>query len=148
MPHDMTEPLQETPVEEEVTAVPEAIQEEIQQAVQQELEKALPDAAEQLLQQREQALEEREQALHLREMRAFAREQLQIRALPEALLPALCCRDEASCKESLDQVEKAFRTAVQEGVVERMRGQEPLRGELVPLEKMDDDAYYHMTYGK
>ncbi|MBQ9944030.1 MAG: DUF4355 domain-containing protein [Clostridia bacterium] len=100
------------------------------------------------LKEREAALAEREQALIQREMRAFAREQLALRQLPDVLIGALCCKDEACCNESLDQVEKAFRTAVQEGVVERMRGQEPARGDAVSLDTMDDDAYYHFTYAK
>lgn len=102
----------------------------------------------QQLSEREAALSQREQALTQREMRAFAREQLAARQLPDVLIDALCCRDEASCTQSLDQVEKAFRTAVQEGVVERMRGQEPARGDAVSLDTMDDDAYYHFTYAK
>ena len=100
------------------------------------------------LKEREDALAEREQALTEREMRAFAREQLAARQLPDALIGALCCKDEESCTKSLDQVEKAFRTAVQEGVVERMRGQEPARGDAVSLDTMDDNAYYHFTYAK
>lgn len=102
----------------------------------------------QQLSEKESALIEREQALIQREMRAFAREQLALRQLPDALIGALCCKDEESCTKSLDQVEKAFRTAVQEGVVERMRGQEPARGDAVSLDTMDDDAYYHFTYAK
>ena len=100
------------------------------------------------LDEREAALLAREQALVEREMRSFAREQLARRKLPEALLDALCCQNEECCMESLNRVEQAFRTAVQEGVVERMRGEEPLRGEAAPLDAMDDNAYYHATYVK
>ena len=117
-------------------------QQEEKDALSEEEKKALQ------LQEKEVALANREKALQEREMRAYAHEQLMLRSLPEALLPALCCKDEASCKESLDQVEKAFRTAVQEGVMERMRGEEPLRSDAAPLDTMDDAAYYHATYMK
>ncbi len=100
------------------------------------------------LEDREDAVSARENALFEREMRSFAREQLLKRKLPEALLDALCCKSEEKCLESLDKVEKAFRTAVQEGVVERMRGTEPVRSDSQPLDTMDDNAYYHATYVK
>ena len=74
------------------------------------------------LDEREAALLAREQALVEREMRSFAREQLSRRKLPEALLDALCCQNEECCMESLNRVEQAFRTAVQEGVVEAVDG--------------------------
>lgn len=133
--------------------LPAALQEMIRKAVAQavaEERKALqpPVSPADELKEREAALAEREQALIQREMRAFAREQLALRQLPDVLIGALCCKDEACCNESLDQVEKAFRAAVQEGVVERMRGQEPARGDAVSLDTMDDDAYYHFTYAK
>ncbi len=96
----------------------------------------------------ENALSQREAAIREREMRAFAREQLLRRSLPEALLDALCCRDEESCIESLDKVETAFRQAVQEGVLERMRGEEPRRTAAPSLAALDDQAYYTATYQK
>lgn len=138
---------------ENVPALEEMIRQAVAAALAEEhkaMEKAVsPEAAlHNELAEKEAALEEREQALKEREMRSFAREQLANRKLPEVLLDALCCRDEESCLNSLEQVEKAFRTAVQEGVVERMRGKEPLRSDAAPLDTLDDDAYYHATYVK
>lgn len=106
------------------------------------------EKADHLLRTREETLSAREQALTEREMRAFAREQLGKRKLPQALLDALCCKDEESCKASLEKVEKAFRSAVQQGVMERMRGQEPQHASTGSLDELDDDAYYRQTYQK
>lgn len=102
----------------------------------------------QALDQHKEAMTQREKALFAREMRSFAREQLVKRSLPEALLDALCCDSEEACLESLNKVENAFRTAVQQGVVSRMRGNEPLRSDTLSLDEMDDNAYYHATYVK
>ncbi len=142
------------PETEEKLLLSEEMQACIRQAVAQEMARqkvaALSPAEQEKMQQdeREAALLAREQALTEREMRSFAREQLALRKLPEALLDALCCLNEERCLESLNRVEQAFRTAVQEGVVERMRGEEPLRSEAAPLDAMDDNAYYHATYVK
>lgn len=155
--NEMNEAAVSAVAEEAQQSLPASLQEMILKAVAQavaEEKKAFQpvlspeDEARQQLSEKEAALAQREQALSQREMRAYAREQLAARQLPDALLGALCCRDEESCNMSLDQVEKAFRTAVQEGVVERMRGQEPARGDAVSLDTMDDDAYYHFTYAK
>ncbi len=102
----------------------------------------------QALDQHKEEMAQREKALFAREMRSFAREQLVKRSLPEALLDALCCDSEEACLESLNKVENAFRTAVQQGVVSRMRGNEPLRSDALSLDEMDDNAYYHATYVK
>lgn len=155
--NEMNEAAVSAVAEEAQETLPAALQEMILKAVAQAVsqeKKALQPAlspeetARQQLSEKEAALAEREQALTQREMRAYAREQLAARQLPDVLIGALCCRDEESCNMSLDQVEQAFRAAVQEGVVERMRGQEPARGDAVSLDTMDDDAYYHFTYAK
>lgn len=122
----------------------------VQQAVAEKFAAAQEKLAQekQSLHQQQEEMTQREKALFAREMRSFAREQLVKRNLPEVLLDALCCDSEEACLESLDKVEAAFRTAVQQGVVSRMRGSEPLRGDALSLDEMDDNAYYHATYKK
>lgn len=145
----VSSPEAETPVQQMPDGLQEMILKAVAQAVAEEKKAFQPPVSPaDALKEREDALAEREQTLTEREMRAFAREQLAARQLPDALIGALCCKDEESCTQSLDQVEKAFRAAVQEGVVERMRGQEPARGDAVSLDTMDDNAYYHFTYAK
>ena len=155
--NEMNEAAVSPMAEEAQQALPASLQEMILKAVAQavaEEKKAFQpvlspeDEARQQLSEKEAALVQREQALSQREMRAYAREQLAARQLPDALLGALCCRDEESCIESLDKVETAFRQAVQEGVLERMRGEEPRRTAAPSLAALDDQAYYTATYQK
>ena len=90
-----------------------------------------------------QDLEAREAALVLRETRANAADMLRERGLPLGLLDALDCRDAERCQATLTAVETAFRAAVQQEVLHRMRGAPPDRGEPEPdLDSMDDAAYY------
>lgn len=153
-PAEMPKSQEATPEEKQPLSTEEMIRQAVAQAVAEEKKAwkapalSREEMEKQQLDEREAALLAREQALAEREMRSFAREQLAQRKLPEALLDALCCKDEESCLNSLNQVEKAFRAAVQEGVVERMRGEEPLRSDAAPLDTMDDEAYYHATYVK
>ena len=76
-------------------------------------------------QKREKELSDREAALTLRELRAQASQTLTEKNLPLALLDCLNFGDAEKCNESIDSVEKAFRSAVQAGVEERMKGSAP-----------------------
>lgn len=71
---------------------------------------------------REQELAKREQAIALREMRAEAAATLTEKGIPVVLLDALDYSDAENCTASIEKVEKAFRTAVQQGVEERLKG--------------------------
>ena len=76
-------------------------------------------------QKREKDLSDREAALTLRELRAQASQTLTEKNLPLSLLDCLNFGDAEKCNESIDSVEKAFRSAVQAGVEERMKGSAP-----------------------
>lgn len=157
--NELMEPMPDMPAQPEEEKVQEnpftpAQMQLVQETISQALSACMAEKEQetQKMQQRlsdeENALSAREEAIREREMRAFAREQLLRRSLPEALLDALCCRDEESCVHSLDKVEAAFRTAVQQGVMERMRGEEPRRTAAPSLSALDDQAYYTATYQK
>jgi hypothetical protein len=75
--------------------------------------------------QREKALADREAALSLRELKAQAATTLAEKGLPKELLDSLSYADADTCQKSIDAVESAFRTAVQAGVEERLKGKEP-----------------------
>lgn len=73
---------------------------------------------------REQELAEREAALSLRELKAQAATTLVEKGLPRELLDSLSYQDAEACQKSIEAVEAAFRTAVQAGVEERLKGKE------------------------
>ena len=73
-------------------------------------------------QQREAELEKRERDLQFREMRAQALETLAEKQLPRELADCLDYASAEKCQASVENVEKAFRAAVQSGVEERLRG--------------------------
>lgn len=101
--------------------------------------------------QREQAFVEREQALARRELRAEALETLARKGLPASLADTLDYTDAEGVKSSLEGVETAFRSAVQRGIEERMRGKElPARGTSggVDLSKLTDYEYYRTILRK
>lgn len=75
--------------------------------------------------QREKALADREAALSLRELKAQAATTLAEKGLPKELLDSLSYADADTCQKSIDAVESAFRTAVQAGVEERLKGKTP-----------------------
>ena len=94
---------------------------------------------------------EREQALARRELRAEALETLARKGLPASLADTLDYTDAEGVKSSLEGVETAFRSAVQRGIEERMRGKElPARGTSggVDLSKLTDYEYYRTILRK
>lgn len=87
-------------------------------------------------QEREVALAKREAELTRRELRAQALETLTGRGLPHELADVLNYADADTCNASLTGMEKAFRTAVQRGVEDRMRGTPPKSGSADPTASM------------
>ena len=68
----------------------------------------------------EAALAKREAEITRRELRATALETLAEKELPKELIDTIVLTDSDACKSSIDSVEKAFRTAVEKGVNERL----------------------------
>mgnify|MGYP001190251175 CR=1 FL=1 len=75
--------------------------------------------------ERETALAQREEALQRREIHAAAVQLLQEKGLPSELADALEYTDEQSMRAAIDQLEQAFRLALQQGIEERMKGMAP-----------------------
>ena len=100
-------------------------------------------SAEERLREREKQLAEREREITRRELRAMAAQLLGSRGLPGELADALCFEDAEACERSIDSVERAFRTAVQQGVSQRLgSGTPPRGGEMCDPAKLTDDQYY------
>lgn len=93
-----------------------------------------------------EALRKRERAVQLREMRLQAQKTLHERALPEALCDALCYDSPESLARSLDSTEAAFRLAVENGVLDRMRGQAPVKAPARDNTDLTDEEYYNLLY--
>lgn len=101
--------------------------------------------AEESYKKREGELTKREQELLRREMKATARDTLTERGLPAELLDSLDLSSAENCTASIDRIEKAFRSAVQKGVEDRMGGRTPRVGgnQTKPdYDKMSDEEYY------
>ena len=77
---------------------------------------------------REAELSKREAEITRRELKAQALETLAQKGLPSDLSSMLAYTDADACNASIDAVEKAFRSAVQKGVEERLRGNAPKTG--------------------
>ena len=92
---------------------------------------------------RRQTLDTREDELRRRELTAQAHELLQQRGLPTALADCLAFADADALRRGVDTLESAFRTAVQQGVEERLLTQDaPKSGAVKPLSEMTDEEYY------
>lgn len=91
---------------------------------------------------REAALNEREGAIARRELRAEAAKLIAERRLPPELADALSYESTESVNASLDAAERAFRSAVQLGVEERMRGQLPAAARSARSGDLSDAEYY------
>jgi len=104
---------------------------EVQQLLSQRLseEKQRFDAALQLesaaRQQAENALRERDAQLRAHEMRIKAQEALRSRHLPDQLIGTLNLTSEETLAQTLSAAEGAFRSALEEGVRDRLRGHAP-----------------------
>jgi len=94
------------------------------------------------LARREADLNARETQIYLRELRAGAVRQLQQRGLPEELSDALNYASEESVQESMNAVERAFRSAVQAGIEQRLRGGMPYRARDANEADVSDADYY------
>jgi hypothetical protein len=75
--------------------------------------------------EREAVLTERETALQRREIHAAAVQLLQEKGLPAGLADALEYADADSMQAAVEQLEQAFRAALQQGIEERMKGMAP-----------------------
>lgn len=84
--------------------------------------------AEHNLAEREAALSAREAALRRREIRTAAAQLLQEKGLPAGLADALEFADADGMAAAIDQLEQAFRTALRQGIEERMKGMAPAAG--------------------
>lgn len=79
-------------------------------------------------QQREKELADREAKITQRELRATALETLAEKDLPKELAEILDYTNADSTNKSIEAVEKAFRSAVEAGVNERLKGNPPKGG--------------------
>ncbi len=81
--------------------------------------------AEHRMSEREAALAQREDTLKRSEARAAAVQQLLKKGLPAGLADALEYADADAAQKAVDQLEQAFRGALQQGIEERMKGMAP-----------------------
>lgn len=70
-------------------------------------------------------LSKREKAITKRELMAEAKNTLSDKSLPISLADILDYADADTCKESLETVEKAFNSAVEAGISEKLKGGKP-----------------------
>lgn len=124
-----TQPLTAADVQEQLADLIRRLTQQLEQAAQEQAQRA-------------QQLNTREEDLAARELNARARQLLAERELPEELALCLNFRDEASLKAGIDALEEAFRTAVQQGVENRLTQDAPKTGALKPLDQLSDEEYY------
>ena len=72
-------------------------------------------------------LDDREAAITRRELTAQAKVQLADKGIPTELAEILNLTDAESCKKSIEIVEKAFQTAVEKAVEEKIKGNAPMK---------------------
>ena len=92
-------------------------------------------------------LDEREAAITRRELTAQAKIQLADKGIPTELAEILNLTDADSCKKSIDIVEKAFQSAVEKAVEQKLKGGNP------PKKAKDDqtseaEQVYKLMMGK
>lgn len=100
-------------------------------------------------QKREDELAKREKDITTRELRATAYETLAEKNLPKELVDILNYSDAEQCNKSIEAVEKAFQSAVEKAVNDRLRGGNPPKGgqgSKLDYSKMSDAEYYAATY--
>lgn len=78
------------------------------------------DEMEARIAERTAGLDQREQEIARRELRAGAMETLREKGLPESLAECLDYSGEAACTASVERIEAVMRTAIQEGVDQRI----------------------------
>ena len=94
-------------------------------------------------------LEKREKDITTRELRATAYETLAEKNLPKELVDILNYSDAEQCNKSIEAVEKAFQSAVEKAVNDKLRGGNPPKGgqgSKTDYSKMSDAEYYAATY--
>lgn len=92
-------------------------------------------------------LDDREAAITRRELTAQAKVQLADKGIPTELAEILILTDTDSCKKSIETVEKAFQTAVQRAVEERIKGREPMK-KAKDAKLTDEELVYQKMMGK
>ena len=92
-------------------------------------------------------LDDREAAITRRELTAQAKVQLADKGIPTELAEILNLTDAESCKKSIETVEKAFQTAVQRAVEERIKGREPMK-KAKDAKLTDEELVYQKIMGK
>lgn len=80
-----------------------------------------------LQQKKEKEISEREAAVTKKELMAEAKNTLSEKKLPTSLAEVLDYSDADACSKSIEVVEKAFQSAVEAAVEERLKGGKPLK---------------------
>ena len=92
-------------------------------------------------------LDDREAAITRRELTAQAKVQLADKGIPTELAEILILTDADSCKKSIETVEKAFHSAVQKAVEEKIKGREPMK-KAKDVKLTDEELVYQKMMGK
>ena len=92
-------------------------------------------------------LDDREAAITRRELTAQAKVQLADKGIPTELAEILNLTDAESCKKSIEVVEKAFQSAVEKAVEERIKGREPMK-KAKDAKLTDEELVYQKMMGK
>ena len=92
-------------------------------------------------------LDDREAAITRRELTAQAKVQLADKGIPTELAEILILTDADSCKKSIETVEKAFQSAVEKAVEEKIKGREP-RKKAKDVKLTDEELVYQKMMGK
>lgn len=92
-------------------------------------------------------LDDREAAITRRELTAQAKVQLADKGIPTELAEILNLTDAESCKKSIETVEKAFQTAVEKAVEEKIKGNAPMK-KAKDKTLTDEELVYQKMMGK
>lgn len=92
-------------------------------------------------------LDDREAAITRRELTAQAKVQLADKGIPTELAEILNLTDADSCKKSIETVEKAFQSAVEKAVEEKIKGREPMK-KAKDVKLTDEELVYQKMMGK
>ena len=92
-------------------------------------------------------LDDREAAITRRELTAQAKVQLADKGIPTELAEILILTDADSCKKSIETVEKAFQSAVEKAVEEKIKGREPIK-KAKDVKLTDEELVYQKMMGK
>ena len=96
---------------------------------------------------RTKELDDREAAITRRELTAQAKVQLADKGIPTELAEILNLTDAESCKKSIETVEKAFQTAVEKAVEEKIKGNAPMK-KAKDKTLTDEELVYQKMMGK